>query len=57
MSPKRINCLFAENKAKKYIIVDESAQIGFAHLMELTAYLDSKIGKGNYQLKFNYAKL
>ena len=55
MQPKQINCLFAEHEMKKYVVLTTSGQIGFAHLNELTAYLDRTVGKENYLLKFRYA--
>jgi hypothetical protein len=51
---KKINCLFASRKSKKYIVLDGFRQIGFAHLRDLTAFLDDKFGKGNYSIQFNF---
>ena len=47
-----INCLFAENRLGKYILQTGFDRIGFVHLSDLLSYLDGRLGKGAYRLKF-----
>jgi len=49
-----VNCLFAENKKEKYVVLG-SLNKGFAHLRDLLAYLDQTLGKGEYRLNFKNA--
>jgi len=47
-----VNCLFAENRKGKYIVLNGFDRIGFVHLNDLLFYLDGRFGKGAYRLKF-----
>jgi hypothetical protein len=51
-----VNCLFAESRKGKYIVLDNFDRIGFIHLNDLVSYLDGRFGKGTYRLKFKYIK-
>jgi hypothetical protein len=46
-----IYCLFNELAQQKYIIPEHQA---FFHLRDLLSYLDTRYGKGNWQVKFDY---
>jgi len=49
-----INCLFAENRKGKYVLLDGFDRVGFVHLNDLLSYLDRRFGKGGYRLKFQF---